>query len=215
MDPSKLIIFKPLGDGYVYRTPNAWVFGSGRHYLLNEQQKAEIQRTIADSTAQMLWVTGVSWIGLFALLTLGTLASVDGIGHHTLRTVLVWVALIVSLYAALLISRQLLSRRLQPILAIAPLTSERITRADTRPLGLPVVLSPLRQKVLTICLVLMPFLLVAIIVSRAVDMHDATHQPLSETLYSANAHSFWLVAAYCVFWAVALLIRKKASQGKM
>jgi hypothetical protein len=43
---SKYIIFKPVPDGYVYRIPNAWVFGSGVHLLVDERQKAAIIRTM-------------------------------------------------------------------------------------------------------------------------------------------------------------------------
>ena len=43
---SKYIIFKPVPGGYVYRIPNAWVFGSGVHLLVDERQKAAIIRTV-------------------------------------------------------------------------------------------------------------------------------------------------------------------------
>ena len=58
---SKYIIFKPVPGGYVYRIPNAWVFGSGVHLLVDERQKAAIIRTM-DSvplfpTIAAWWVT--------------------------------------------------------------------------------------------------------------------------------------------------------------
>ena len=34
------ISFKPTMGGFVYRAPSLWPFASGRHYLVNEQQKA-------------------------------------------------------------------------------------------------------------------------------------------------------------------------------
>jgi hypothetical protein len=34
--------FKRMPGGYLYRAPNPWLVGSGRYYLLNEQQKSEI-----------------------------------------------------------------------------------------------------------------------------------------------------------------------------
>jgi hypothetical protein len=213
VDLAKFIVFKPIGDGYVYRTPNAWGFGSGRHYLVNEHQKAEILRTITSSSRHVFWVTGISWGALFVLLATGALMWVDRTNHPTLSNILIWVALISSLYAALLISRQVLSRRLQPVLAILPGTNERITKADMRQKVPPVVLSPARQKVLTICLVLMPFLLVAILISRAVDMHEATHQPIFQALYLANADLLWLIIAWNVFWVGAILIRNKSSRA--
>ena len=39
---SKYVIFKPVPGGYVYRVPNAWVFGSGVHLLVDDGQKAAI-----------------------------------------------------------------------------------------------------------------------------------------------------------------------------
>jgi hypothetical protein len=203
------ILFKPVADGYVYRRPNAWVFGVGRHYLVNEQQKAEILRTITSSSRQLFWVAGICWVALSVLSGTAALMWVDRADHPTLSNIIILVALISSLYAALLISRQVLSSRLQPILAVLPTTNERITRQT-----IPVVLSPARQKVLTICLILMPFLLVAILISRAVDMHEATHQPMFQALYLANADLLWVIIGWNVFWLGALLIRIKSSRTR-
>jgi hypothetical protein len=201
------ILFKPVADGYVYRRPNAWVFGAGRHYLVNEQQKGEILRTITSSSRQLFWITGISWVALSVLLVKAVLMWIDRADHPTLSNIIIWVALISSLYAALLLSRQVLSSRLRPILAVLPVTNERITRQP-----IPVVLSPARQKVLTICLILMPFLLVAILISRAADMREETHEPMSQALYLANADLLWVIIAWNLFWLGALLIRIKASR---
>jgi hypothetical protein len=43
---SKYVIFKPVRGGYVYRVPNAWVFGSGIHLLVDDDQRAAITRTM-------------------------------------------------------------------------------------------------------------------------------------------------------------------------
>jgi hypothetical protein len=51
-----------------------------------------------------------------------------------------------------------------------------------------VVLSPTRLRILKVCLILMPFLLVSLLISRAVDMHQETHQPMLQALYDANAN---------------------------
>jgi hypothetical protein len=212
-DLAKFVVFKPVVGGYVYRTPNAWGFRPGRHYLVNDHQKAEILRTIASSSRRLLWVTGISWMMSSVLLGTVVLTWVDRANHPTLSNALILVALISSLYAALLISRRVLSRRLQPILAILPGTNERITKADTRQAGPPVVLSPARQKVLTICSILMPFLLVAILLSRAVDMHEATHQPIFQAIFLANADFLWLIIAWNVVWVGAILIRNKSSRA--
>src|SRR5579862_5791535 len=36
------ILFKPVPGGFVYRAPNPWIFGRADHFLVNEQQKAEL-----------------------------------------------------------------------------------------------------------------------------------------------------------------------------
>src|SRR6202040_113302 len=36
------LVFKKVAGGYVYRAPNPWLFGKGRHYLVSEAQKEEI-----------------------------------------------------------------------------------------------------------------------------------------------------------------------------
>jgi hypothetical protein len=58
----------------------------------------------------------------------------------------------------------------------------------------------------------MPFLLVAILISRAADMHEETHEPMSQALYLANADLLWVIIAWNLFWLGALLIRIKASR---
>jgi hypothetical protein len=93
-----------------------------------------------------------------------------------------------SLYGALLISRRVLLVRLHPIIARLPATDERITIADVRNAAPRVVLSPTRQLILKICFTLMPFILVALVISRAVDMQEETHKPLLQALSDANAN---------------------------
>jgi hypothetical protein len=104
------------------------------------------------------------------------------------RELLMGIAIVFSLYGALLISRRVLLTRLQPIIAGLPATDERITIADVRNAAPPVVLSPTRQLILKICFALMPFIMVALVISRAVDMQEETHKPLLQALYDANAN---------------------------
>jgi hypothetical protein len=104
------------------------------------------------------------------------------------RELLVATAIIFSLYGALLISRRVLLARLQPIIAGLPATDERITIEDVRNAAPPVVLSATRQLILKICFTPMPFTMVALVISRGVDMQEETHRPLLEALYHANAN---------------------------
>lgn len=39
-------IFKQVADGWVFRAPNAWVFGRAEHHLLNDAQRAAIQAIV-------------------------------------------------------------------------------------------------------------------------------------------------------------------------
>ena len=44
-------------------------------------------------------------------------------------------------------------------------------------------------------------------------MHEATHQPIFQALYLANADFLWLIIAWNVFWVGAILIRNKSSRA--
>jgi hypothetical protein len=176
---SKYVIFKPVPVGYVYRIPNAWVFGSGVQLLLNDRQKAAIIE--ATDSVPLFPIIAVSWIILSiffaaAFLRLAQPAS-EGV-----RDVLVASSVVFSLYGALFISRRVLLSRLSPITAGLPISEERITRADMRTTTPAVVLSPTRLRILKVCFILMPFILVGLLFSRAVDMHQETHQLMLQAL---------------------------------
>ena len=67
-DLGKFVVFKPVSGGYAYRAPNAWLFGSREHFLVTEGQKAAILAILSSSTRPILWITGIAWIALSALL---------------------------------------------------------------------------------------------------------------------------------------------------
>jgi hypothetical protein len=181
---SKYVIFKRVSGGYVYRVPNAWVFGSGVHLLADETQKAAIIRTL--DSVRLFPIIAISWVALSILLgalTLWATQSAPGVRHLVITT-----SVLFSLYGALFISRRVLLSRLAPVIAQLPTTEERIARADMRRTTPPVVLSPTRLRVLKVCFILMPFILVSLLISRGVDMHQETHQPMLQALYLANAN---------------------------
>jgi hypothetical protein len=210
---SKYVIFKPVPGGYVYRTPNAWVFGSGVHLLVNDSQKAAIIRTMDSVPLFSIIVT--SWVTLSILF--GTAAvwaahsSSDGV-----RNVLVATSVIFSLYGALLISRRVLLSRLRSITAGLPTTAERITRADIRTTTPAVVLSPTRLRILKICIILMPFILASLLISRAIDMHQERHQPMLEALFDANADlgGFIIILALGIFLFFGLQFIRRQWPGQ-
>lgn len=182
---SKYVVFKPVSGGYVYRPPGSWVFGAGVHLLANESQKAAIIKAV--DSVPLLPIVGACWLTLSVLF--GTAAVwVTRSPSHGARELLIATAIVFSLYGALLISRRVLLARLQPIIAGLPATDERITIADVRNAAPPVVLSPTRQLILKICFTLMPFIMAALVISRAVDMQEEMQKPLLQALYDANAN---------------------------
>jgi hypothetical protein len=180
---SKYFFFKPVPGGYVWRMPpNARVFGPGVHLFVDEGQKAAIIRTM--DSVPFFRILGGSWAVLSALFATSALWVAQSPRHTAL---LIGSSVLLALYGALFISRRVLLSRLRPITAGLPTTDERITTADIRSRTPPVVLSPTRLRILKICFILMPFILVSLLISRAVDMHQETHQPMLEALYLANA----------------------------
>jgi hypothetical protein len=190
---SKYVIFKPVPGGYVYRTPNAWVFGSGVHLLVDDGQKAAIIRTM--DSVPLFPIIAASWVTLSVLLGTATLWAAQS-PSHSVRDALIGSSVLLALYGALFISRRVLLSRLRPIIGGLPTTDERITRADTRSTTPPVVLSPTRLRILKVCFILMPFILVSLFISRAVDMHQETHQPMLQALYLANANFGGLIIIF-------------------
>ena len=126
---SKYVIFKPVPGGYVYRVPNAWVFGSGVHLLVDEGQKAAIIKAI--DSVPLFPIIAASWVILSILFGTAALWAAQS-PSHGVRNVLVTASIIFSLYGALFISRRVLMSRLRPITAGLPTTDERITRGDRR-----------------------------------------------------------------------------------
>jgi hypothetical protein len=152
---SKYIIFKPVPGGYVYRIPNAWVFGSGVHLLVDERQKAAIIRTM--DSVPLFPIIAAWWVTLSIVFGTVALWAARSLSHN----VLIATSVLLSIYGALFISRRVLLSRLRPVLAGLPKTDERITSADKRSSTPPAVLSPTRLRILKVCLGLMPFILMA------------------------------------------------------
>ena len=213
-DLTKFIVFKPVQGGYVYRSPNVWLVGSSPHYLLGEKQKAEILGMIASISTRLLWIIGISALTLSVVLGTSLFVLAGHSNLHGVTEVLLWFALMFSLYAGFLISRQVLLSKPRPILAGLPTTDERITMAEIRQATPPVVLSPARRRVLRICLILMPLLMIALLISRALDMHEATHEPMRQTLYLANADLAGLLILLSFFWVVYVLLRRREWYAK-
>jgi hypothetical protein len=210
---SKYTIFKPVPGGYVYRIPNAWVFGSGVHLLVDERQKATIIRTM--DSVPLFPIIAASWVTLSIVFGTVALWAATSLSHNV-RDLLIATSVLLSIYGALFISRRVLLSRLRPVVAGLPRTGERITSADIRSSAPPVVLSPTRLRILNVCLVLMPLILVSLLISRAVDMHQETQQPMLQTLFLANADLAGLVIicamAACLYSGLLFIRRKWPGQ---
>jgi hypothetical protein len=209
-DLAKYIFFKPINHGYVYSSPNVWLIGSSQNYIVDEAQKEEIRRTINSMSPRLLWIPIVGSLSFSAVLVTSVFLWANRFNLHAFREVLALIAILFSIYLGLLISRQILLRKLRPILIGLPTTSERATIAEIREALPKATLSPARRRVLRVCLIIMPIAMLGLLVSRAADMHDATHQPIIEALYLANANALGVVILFNLIWCGIVLIRGKA-----
>jgi hypothetical protein len=102
------MLFKPVPGGFVYRAPNPWIFGRADHYVVNEQQKAELLRIVVAPRPLIrvaVIVAGVLLWGV-AMGTVGWAFS----GHED-PTVGDAVVMIVATFAALFLALHLALRR--------------------------------------------------------------------------------------------------------
>ena len=195
-DFGRFVVIKPVSGGYVYGAPNAWLFGSREHFLVTEGQKAAILAIIASSTRSLLWITGISWIALSALL--GTALSLWAYrsGYHAagLNGVSAMIAMILSIYPAFVISRQLLLRRLRPVLATLPPTNERITSLEVRQAMQAIAkpISPTRRRIVRLASVGAIACALAAMIARAIDMYEPNQSKLL-ALYLANTNLYGLL----------------------
>ena len=213
-----VVFFKPVSGGYVYRAPNTWLFGPREHLFVTEGQKAAILATVTSTIAPVLWITGVTWIALSALL--GTALSLWAYraGYYAwwLNGVIAVVSLILSIYPAFVLSNQLLLRRLRPILATLPPTSERITSLEVRQAiqAIPAApISPTRRKIVRVAAVVAMAAALGAMISRAIDMYEPARSKLL-TLYLANANLSGIlnIVTIVAFGFVFVTFGRNASQ---
>jgi hypothetical protein len=192
-DFGKFVVFKPVSGGYVYGAPNAWLLGSREHFLVTEGQKAAILATVTSSTRPVLWITGISWIALSALLATALPFWAYRSGYYAagLNGVSAVIAMILSIYPAFVISRRLLLRRLRPILATLPPTNERITSLEEsqaiQAITIAAPISPTRRRIVRIASVVAMAGSLGVMIARAIDMYEPNQSKLL-TLYLANAN---------------------------
>jgi hypothetical protein len=123
-------LFKAAPDGWVFRSPNPWVFGDTPHYLVNDAQKAQIEAIIAPRPRVIVAVLVAGLVAWVLLLATGMWAF-SGHENPTPGDIGVVVGLtFLALFALLPLAGLIQRRRLRPVLAEAPLTAERITYAE-------------------------------------------------------------------------------------
>jgi hypothetical protein len=127
------VLFKRSGDRYVYQSPNPWVFGRSKRYLVTEAQKAELMSLIAARRPKLrialvmaivlFWAAAASLI-VWALSPHEDPTAIDALAIAALALIPLYLSWVAAL------QRQL--RRIQPIIDGAPPTQERITRPELR-----------------------------------------------------------------------------------
>ena len=212
-DLATFAIFKPTAGGYVYRAPNTWLIGSSDHYLVDDGHKAQITSTISGASSAVLWATTILWLGLSCALVAGSVIGAYRLGYHqpALAGALTVITMLLSFVIALLVSRQLLRRRLRPILANLPKTQERLTNADARAairkLQAATPISPMRRRVVKIASVVAGGAMFLSFFARAMDLQERHPDwSFAHALYIANvsfvglANAAAIVAFAYLFW---------------
>jgi len=129
----KSALFRPTADGWVFRSPNPWVFGDTPHYLVDDAQKARIEAIVSPKRPALvvaLYAGGlIVWAVVVALLMSAFSGHPDPTpGDIGLMVFLILVPALGGLPIVGLIQR----RRLAPVLDGARLTTERISNAELR-----------------------------------------------------------------------------------
>lgn len=129
----KSALFKAASNGWIFRSPNPWVFGDTPHYVVNDTQKAQIEEIVTAKrpvlAGAIFGVGIVAWTAVVATF----LWAVSGHPDPTPGdTILMIFLILVPVVAALPIYGLVQRRRLVVVLAGAKLTNERISFAELR-----------------------------------------------------------------------------------
>ena len=129
----KYALFRPTSDGWVFRSPNPWVFGDTPHYLVNDAQKAQIEAIVTPKRPAVvvtLYAVGlIAWAVAVATLMWAFSGHADPTpGDTGLMVFLILVPAVAVFPIAAVIQR----RRFAPVLEGARLTIERISYAELR-----------------------------------------------------------------------------------
>ncbi len=149
--------FKTVAEGYVFQSPNPWIFARPRYYLVNQTQKTAIlahfgrwRLVLLISILAVFVLVG----SIYAFVTLSPATFIrlaapvlaHGSGALIALTVLLMTLLVVPLTA---VPQIYLIRGLRPLLADAPRTEQRIKVGEQ----LPKIAASISTKVLVVGIV--------------------------------------------------------------
>jgi hypothetical protein len=126
-------LFRPVAGGYVYREPYRSPFGSAPHYLVNDEQKAELLALIVPKRP-ILWQV-ILWGALCLMVATACLGLWFYTGHDAptgLDTLAVFALTLVQALSGLAILFWWRRRRLRPLIATLTPTDLRITHSEMR-----------------------------------------------------------------------------------
>ena len=130
---SASVLFKRVEGGHVFQAPNPWIFGPGKRYLVNDAQKAELLAITTPRRPYLRAAVIVTAIILWAIAVSTLTWAFSGHDDPTARDAAITTTLIlVPMFVALMMALRHNLRRMQPILAGAPRTEERISRSERR-----------------------------------------------------------------------------------
>ncbi len=133
--------FKRVTEGYVFQSPNPWIFGRPCYYLVNGAQKEEIFALLGRWRLLLITIMLVDFVLLRSFISFVMLfpATFIRLAAPSLQfgtaafSVLLSMLLIMLIAPLMAVPQIYLNRGLRAPLAYAPRTSERITMADQLP----------------------------------------------------------------------------------
>ena len=125
-DRVRSAFLRPVPGGYIFRAPNPKVFGAADHYLVNEAQRDAIVAIMVHRRTPLLLALCLGGLVLAASAGLIVLAP----GYPTTVSIAVIATIMLAVLLSISLSESRKLRQLQPILADARRTDQRITLAE-------------------------------------------------------------------------------------
>src|SRR6476646_4407840 len=140
-DVFKAASFRPVAGGYIYRAPNPWIFGRADHYVVTEAQRDAIVGLLVPASPAKTPVSRLTKVMVFcALGFVVTLLATSllllfssqypGLSTGSLVMAMGMLCLLAATLGTLHRLAILQLACLQPLLATATKTDERISNAD-------------------------------------------------------------------------------------